>query len=111
LNEKFVLLFLGQGRCAIPDHEGLKRPSRETTMTDKKLAQIRWTISNIGRYRRLLETQLTETERQFIKRRLSEERATLNSLEAETPTMTSGGLEPDRSLLQLDSELSSLRAR
>jgi 5-bromo-4-chloroindolyl phosphate hydrolysis protein len=57
-------------------------------MTDKKLAEIRWTISNIRRYRRLLETQLTEKEREFIKRRLSEERATLISLEAETFPMT-----------------------
>ncbi|MEH2513620.1 hypothetical protein V1291_004974 [Nitrobacteraceae bacterium AZCC 1564] len=53
-------------------------------MIDDKLAHIRSTISNIRRYRRLLETQLTEIERQFIERRLSEERATLDTLQAET---------------------------
>ncbi len=53
-------------------------------MIDDKLARIRTTVNNIRRYRRLLETQLTETERQFIERRLSEERATLQNLQAET---------------------------
>jgi hypothetical protein len=33
---------------------------------------------------RMLETQLTETERLFVERRLSEERATLQNLQAET---------------------------
>ncbi len=53
-------------------------------MIDDKLARIRSTVNNIRRYRRLLETQLTEAERQFIERRLSEERATLQTLQAET---------------------------
>jgi hypothetical protein len=53
-------------------------------MIDEKLARIRSTVNNIRRYRRLLDTQLTETERQFIERRLSEERATLDSLQSET---------------------------
>ncbi len=45
-------------------------------MIDEKLARIRSTVNNIHRYRRLLETQLTEIEREFIQKRLSEERAT-----------------------------------
>lgn len=53
-------------------------------MIDDKLAHIRSTVNNIRRYRRLLETQLTDIERQFIERRLSEERATLDTLQAET---------------------------
>lgn len=53
-------------------------------MIDDKLASIRSTVNNIRRYRRLLETQLTETERQFVERRLSEERATLDTLRNET---------------------------
>lgn len=57
-------------------------------MIDDKLARIRSTVNNIRRYRRLLETQLTETERQFIERRLSEERAALQNLQAETFPVT-----------------------
>jgi hypothetical protein len=53
-------------------------------MIDDKLARIRSTVNNIRRYRRLLETQLTETERLFVERRLSEERATLRNLQDET---------------------------
>lgn len=52
-------------------------------MIDDKLASIRSTVNNIRRYRRLLETQLTETERQFVERRLSEERAALDALRNE----------------------------
>jgi hypothetical protein len=33
--------------------------------------------NNISRYRRLLKTQLTEFERQFIEKRLSEERSAM----------------------------------
>jgi hypothetical protein len=40
-------------------------------MIDDKLARIRSTVNNIRRYRRLLETQLTEIERQFLERRLA----------------------------------------
>lgn len=53
-------------------------------MTDDKLAYIRSTVNNIRRYRRLLETRLTDIEREFINRRLSEERARLSELQAET---------------------------
>jgi hypothetical protein len=38
--------------------------------------------NNISRYRRLLKTQLTEFERQFIERRLSEERSAMEKLAA-----------------------------
>jgi 23S rRNA G2069 N7-methylase RlmK/C1962 C5-methylase RlmI len=53
-------------------------------MIDDKLARIRSTVNNIRRYRRLLETQLTELERQFIERRLAEEKTALDALNAET---------------------------
>ncbi|WP_424631780.1 hypothetical protein [Bradyrhizobium sp. SYSU BS000235] len=53
-------------------------------MIDENLALIRSTINNIRRCRRLLENQLTAAERQFVERRLSEERATLEALRAET---------------------------
>jgi hypothetical protein len=54
--------------------KGLKDYRQERdAMIDEKLARLRIYRSNIHRYRRLLQTQLTELERQFIERRLSEE--------------------------------------
>jgi hypothetical protein len=41
-------------------------------MTEKDCARLQAHNSNIGRYRRLLETNLSETERIFIQKRLSE---------------------------------------
>jgi hypothetical protein len=40
---------------------------------------------NIGRYERLLRTELTDLERAFIKRRLSEEKQALQLAQAQTP--------------------------
>jgi hypothetical protein len=57
---------------------------RTTTMTDEKLALLRTHRNNISRYRRLLKTKLTEYERQFIERRLSEERSSMEKLAAST---------------------------
>ena len=49
-------------------------------MIDEKLALLRTRRSNISRYRRLLKTNLTELEREYIKRRLSEEQLALETL-------------------------------
>jgi hypothetical protein len=54
------------------------------TMIDEKFALLRTHRNNIMRYRRLLETKLTECERQFIERRLSEERSAIEKLAAST---------------------------
>ncbi|QAU45327.1 hypothetical protein EAS56_32965 [Bradyrhizobium guangzhouense] len=51
-------------------------------MLDENLARFRAHRNNILRYRRLLKTRLSELERQFIERRLSEERSSLESLTA-----------------------------
>lgn len=51
-------------------------------MTEKDCARLQAHTSNIGRYRRLLETDLSEIERTFLRRRLSEERSQLRSLAA-----------------------------
>lgn len=51
-------------------------------MTDDKLVLTRAHRSNISRYERLLATQLTELERNYIKRRLAEERTALSALTA-----------------------------
>jgi len=57
---------------------------RIMTMIDEKFALLRTHRNNIMRYRRLLETKLTECERQFIERRLSEERSAMEKLAAST---------------------------
>ena len=54
------------------------------TMIDEKFALLRTHRNNIARYRRLLETKLTECERQFIERRMSEEQSAMEKLAAST---------------------------
>lgn len=49
-------------------------------MTDEKFALLRTHSNNISRYRRLLKIKLTEFERQFIERRLSEEQSAMERL-------------------------------
>lgn len=49
-------------------------------MTDEKLARLRAHDSNISRYRRLLKTNLSDIERRFLERRLSEGRSAVESL-------------------------------
>jgi len=51
-------------------------------MTEASLARLRTHRNNIHRYRELLETKLTDLERQFIERRLSEEQSALEALAA-----------------------------
>src|SRR4051812_43167143 len=47
---------------------------------EEKFARLRTYRNNIDRYRRLLKTELTELERQFIERRLNEEKTAMESL-------------------------------
>ena len=49
-------------------------------MIDEKLARMRTHRNNIQRYRHLLQTRLTELEREFIQKRLAEEHSKLESL-------------------------------
>ena len=56
-------------------------------MIDDKLALVRAHRNNISRYHRLLETQLTDFERRYIERRLSEERSAIERLVASTCPM------------------------
>lgn len=53
-------------------------------MIDEKLARLRVHRNNIHRYRRLLATRLTDLERAYVERRLSEERASMEALGEET---------------------------
>ncbi len=49
-------------------------------MLDIVSARLRTHRNNIARYSRLLETKLTELEREYIQRRLSEEQSNLEAL-------------------------------
>lgn len=51
-------------------------------MIDEKFALLRTHRNNIARYRRLLKTKLTDYERQFVERRLSEERSAMETVAA-----------------------------
>jgi len=57
-------------------------------MSDEKFALLRTHRNNISRYRRLLKTKLTEFERQFIERRLSEERSAMERIASCTFPLT-----------------------
>ena len=69
-------------------------------MLDENLARIRAHRNNIHRYRRLLATRLSDLERQFIERRLSEENSALQALTSQTfpiaLTMPPGPVPPAR---------------
>jgi hypothetical protein len=54
-------------------------------MIDQQLARLRSHRSNIQRYRNLLKTSLTELERQFVQKRLTEEQSNLESLATSLP--------------------------
>jgi predicted house-cleaning noncanonical NTP pyrophosphatase (MazG superfamily) len=49
-------------------------------MLDIAPARLRTHRNNIARYRRLLETKLSELEREYIQRRLLEEQSNLETL-------------------------------
>lgn len=57
-------------------------------MMDENLALLRAHRNNIRRYHRLLKTRLTEVERRFIEKRLSEERSALEKIAASTFPMS-----------------------
>jgi hypothetical protein len=54
-------------------------------INDQHLARLRAHRSNIQRYRNLLQTSLTELERQFVQRRLTEEQSNLETLATSLP--------------------------
>jgi hypothetical protein len=54
-------------------------------MIDQQAARMRTHRNNIERYRNLLQTNLTEVERQFVERRLIEEQSHLESLATSLP--------------------------
>ena len=58
-------------------------------MVDESFARLRTHRSNIQRYRQLLETSLTDLERKFIDKRLSDEQSAVETLSATMPTSLS----------------------
>lgn len=58
-------------------------------MFEQTVTRLRTHRSNIQRYRQLLETNLTDLERQFIDRRLSEELSAVEKLSATMPAASS----------------------
>jgi len=57
-------------------------------MIDQQLARLRAHRSNIQRYRNLLQTNLSELERQFVEKRLIEEQSNLDSVANSQSPMT-----------------------
>jgi hypothetical protein len=52
--------------------------------TDEKLARLRVHRNNVHRYRRLLSTRLSDLEREFLMKRLSEEQIAIDALSTTT---------------------------
>ena len=63
----------------------------DTSMIDEHFARLRAHRNNIHLYRRLLATRLTDLERDYLERRLSEERRAMEELSVQTfPVMLCG---------------------
>ena len=58
-------------------------------MLDENLALLRTRHKNVQRYRELLGTNLTDFEREYIGRRLSEEQASIDELSSGVPLKVS----------------------
>jgi hypothetical protein len=68
----------------------IDHPDEVTMMTDFRTAKILSHRRNIQRYCRLLATELTELERQYLHRRIAEEQAELDRLQSEPRIATQG---------------------
>ncbi|WP_244065690.1 hypothetical protein [Bradyrhizobium sp. Ce-3] len=66
-----------------------RRPSTKERreLVDRQLEELRARRNNIRRYRWLLSTKLSDLERDFIERRLSEESSAMETLAAEIPLL------------------------
>ena len=58
-------------------------------MFEENLALLRTRHKNVQRYRQLLESSLTDLERKFIDKRLSDEQSAVETLSATMPTSLS----------------------
>lgn len=62
----------------------------EYKMFEENLALLRTHHKNVQRYRQLLETSLTDFEREYIGKRLSEEQLAIETLSAPLETTSPG---------------------
>ena len=58
-------------------------------MFEENLALLLTSHKNVQRYRQLLETSLTDFEREYIGKRLSEEQSAIEMLSAKAPSAAS----------------------
>ena len=63
-------------------------------MIDEQMTRMRTHRNNIDRYRHLLQTKLTELERDFIEKRLAEEQSNLERLAVRSTFRSSHSLRP-----------------
>jgi hypothetical protein len=56
----------------------------DNRIIDENWAHLHARRNNVRRYRRLLQTELTELERQYVERRLNEEKSAMESLTSST---------------------------
>ena len=68
---------------------GQEARQRSSELFDHRLEQLRSHRNNIHRYRRLLQTQLSDLERAFIERRMCEEVAAMEGVAADIPPLPS----------------------
>ncbi|MHC2334677.1 hypothetical protein [Bradyrhizobium sp. USDA 4454] len=60
---------------------------RASEQIDERFERLRAHRTNVGRYRRLLGTELSDLERDFVNRRLSEEMTAMQALTADIPPL------------------------
>ncbi len=89
-----VGIHIFDGQLAFEPKEIHNEHQGTTVMIDNKFACLRTYQSNIDRYHRLLKTELSELERQFIERRLNEEKSAMESLANVMATRTQAGKTP-----------------
>jgi hypothetical protein len=73
-------LFFAAGWQSGNEREFSNRTQRVNRMIDENWDHLRARRNNVRRYRRLLQTELTELERQYIERRLNEEKSAMECL-------------------------------
>ena len=66
---------------------------------DERVARLQAHQNNIDRYQGLLKTSLSETEKQYLEKRLSEERFAIAMLDFSTGAVLSEPAERDRKAL------------
>jgi len=72
--------FFAAGWQSGNEREFSSRTQRVNRMIDENWDYLRARRNNVSRYRRLLQTELTDLERRFIERRLKEEKSAMESL-------------------------------